>query len=454
MKHKKKSSLMLVNTHKLKFLLPLAITALLAVPLQAQVWTLQQCIDTAQVYNKTLQISRNDVEAGAEREKEAKANLIPKVMINADYKYFFDQPTQLMPQSAFGGPEGVFREIQFGTPHNINLGVQAALPLYNPQVYGAIKATKTASEIKQLQVKKTREEVFFSVSNLYYNAQILQHQLAFIDSNLVNTKKLLRTVQLLHQQKLAKNTDVENVQLQEARLKVQHETVANSLNKVLLLLKFTMGVPADEPFEIDPEIRYETHSGYTPNPLVDIQLLNRKTDLLSGELKTLRNSRLPSVSLYGAYNQVGFGYDKQPNSFLNFYPTSFAGLQITIPIFNGTVTKRKISQKKIELTNSELRLNQLTEKNNIDIINATRQREVALKNIRNTSEQIDLARSVYDHTVLQQEQGLSNITDVLMADKNLKEAQQNYIAAIVNYLKADLELKKLTGNIDTSTAKQ
>ncbi len=445
---------MLVNTHKLKFLLPLAITALLAVPLQAQVWTLQQCIDTAQVYNKTLQISRNDVEAGAEREKEAKANLIPKVMINADYKYFFDQPTQLMPQSAFGGPEGVFREIQFGTPHNINLGVQAVLPLYNPQVYGAIKATKTASEIKQLQVKKTREEVFFSVSNLYYNAQILQHQLAFIDSNLVNTKKLLRTVQLLHQQKLAKNTDVENVQLQEARLKVQHETVANSLNKVLLLLKFTMGIPADEPFEIDPEIRYETHSGYTPNPLVDIQLLNRKTDLLSGELKTLRNSRLPSVSLYGAYNQVGFGYDKQPNSFLNFYPTSFAGLQITIPLFNGTVTKRKISQKKIELTNSELRLNQLTEKNNIDIINATRQREVALKNIRNTSEQIDLARSVYDHTVLQQEQGLSNITDVLMADKNLKEAQQNYIAAIVNYLKADLELKKLTGNIDTSTAKQ
>ena len=445
---------MLVNTHKLKFLLPVAITAFLAVPLQAQVWTLQQCIDTAQVYNKSLQISRNDVEAGAEREKEAKANLIPKVMINADYKYFFDQPTQLMPQSAFGGPEGLFKEIQFGTPHNINLGVQAALPLYNPQVYGAIKATKTASEIRQLQVKKTREEVFFSVSNLYYNAQILQHQLAFIDSNLANTKKLLRTVQLLHQQKLAKNTDVENVQLQEARLKVQHETVANSLNKVLLLLKFTMGVPADEPFEIEPEIRYQTHSGYTPNLLVDIQLLNRKTDLLSGELKTLKNSRLPSVSLYGAYNQVGFGYDKQPNSFLNFYPSSFAGLQITIPLFNGTVTKRKISQKRIELTNSELRLNLLTEKNNIDIINATRQREVALKNIRNTSEQIDLARSVYDHTVLQQEQGLANITDVLMADKNLKEAQQNYIAAIVNYLKADLELKKLTGNIDTSTAKQ
>jgi len=214
-----------------------------------------------------------------------------------------------------------------------------------------------------------------------------------------------------------------------------------------------MGIPTDQPFEVEKEIRYQTRPGYTPNLPVDIQLLNQKTNLLNTELKTLKNSRLPSVSLYGAYNEVGFGYDKAPNQFLNFYPTSFAGLQITVPLFNGTVTKRKINRKKIELTNSELRLSLLTEKNDIEILNASRQRDVALKNITNTSEQINLARSLYEHTVLQQEQGLANITDVLMADKNLKEAQQNNIAAIVNYLKADLELKKLTGNIDTSSAK-
>jgi len=442
---------MSMSVHKFKVLLSFIFIATISMPVFAQVWTLQQCIDTAQQYNTTLRISKNDMAMSAEKEKEAKANLIPKLKFSADYKYFIDQPYQLMPQSAFGGPEGQFKEIQFGTPHNFNIGVQAALPLYNAQIYGAIKATKTASVLKKLQFKKTREEVFFNVSNLYYNAQILKHQLAFIDSNLVNTTRLLATMKLLHEQQLAKKTDVENVQLQEAKLKVQRQTVENNLNQVIRLLKFTMGIPADQPFDVETKIHYRADISYTPHVIVDIQLAQTQKSLLNSELKTLKNSRIPSVSLYGAYSQVGFGYDKKPNDFLKFYPTTFAGLQITVPLFNGTVTKRKINQKKIELKNSQLRLDLLNEQNNIEIKNARNQRAVALKNILNTSAQIKLAESVYRHTVLQQKQGLANITDVLMADSNLKEAQQNYIAAVVNYLKADLELKKLTGNIDSST---
>jgi OMF family outer membrane factor len=121
-----------------------------------------------------------------------------------------------------------------------------------------------------------------------------------------------------------------------------------------------------------------------------------------------------------------------------------------MPIFNGTVTKHKITQKNLELVNSDLQLNLLTKQTDIQIENARKQRETALKNISNSSLQLKIARSVYKQTVLQQEQGLANITDVLMADGNVKEAQQNYINAVVSYLKADLELKKLTGNINTA----
>ncbi|MEP7266438.1 MAG: hypothetical protein ABI844_02345 [Saprospiraceae bacterium] len=40
---------------------------------------MQQCIDTAQVHNKNLQMSRNIISIGEQREKEAKANLILKI---------------------------------------------------------------------------------------------------------------------------------------------------------------------------------------------------------------------------------------------------------------------------------------------------------------------------------------------------------------------------------------
>ena len=126
---------------------------------QAQVSTLQQCIDTAQVHNKNLQMSRNNMAIGEQREKEAKANLIPKVTANADYKYFANLPYQLLPVNAFNPalPAGEFRAMQFGVPHNINANLQLSMPLYNPQVYGAIQTTKIASELTDLQYQKTEK---------------------------------------------------------------------------------------------------------------------------------------------------------------------------------------------------------------------------------------------------------------------------------------------------------
>jgi OMF family outer membrane factor len=81
------------------------------------------------------------------------------------------------------------------------------------------------------------------------------------------------------------------------------------------------------------------------------------------------------------------------------------------------------------------------------INNANRKRIVARQNIQNTMGQIDLAKTIYDEMVLQQKQGISSLTEILLADNALREAQQNHLDAIISYLKADLELKKLTGNI-------
>jgi OMF family outer membrane factor len=414
---------------------------------QAQIWSLQQCIDTAQVYNKNLQMSRNSIEIGNEKEKEAKANLIPKISLNADYKYFTDLPYQLMPQSAFGGPEGQFKEMQMGVPHNISTNIQMAVPLYNPQVYGAIQTTKIASDLSELQYKKTEEQVFFEISNLYYNAQILVHQQQFMEGNLENTKKLHENLQLLYDQQMIKKSDVSKVALQMEQLITQSHLIESNLEQVLNALKFSMGISLQQNLEIENEILNKPADDYLVNQPVDLQIAFAQNKLLSSELGTLRNSRLPTVSLYGSYGQTGFGYDEKPNDFLKFFPTSFAGLQVSVPIFNGTVTKRKINQKKIELQNSQLQIENVADQNNMLIENATRKRMVTQQTIKNTTGQINLAKTVYDEMILQQKEGTANLTEILLADNALREAQQSQVNAIIDYLKADLELKKLTGNI-------
>lgn len=438
----------LVNVHKPCLVLLLIVIGFQSA--QAQVWSLQQCIDTAQVYNKKLQVNRNDIAIGEQREKEAKANLYPKVTANADYKYFTNLPYQLLPLNALNpaAPEGEFRAAQFGVPHNINLNLQLSMPLYNPQLYGAIQTTKIASEWIELQYQKLEEQIFFDISNLYYNAQILHHQLAFIDSNLINAERLFKNMQLLNEQLLVKGTDVSKVKLQVAQLTSQKEGVKSKYEQVLNALKFTIGLSLENNLQIETNILYENSFEYSSLSTLDFRMAIIKNRWLGLELNTLNKSRyLPSLNLLANYGTTGFGYNGKPNGFLDFYSIGFAGIQLSYPLFSGTVIERKINQKTLELKNNELQMGLINEQNYLQVENAKLQRKTAKNTVETLTEQIQLAQIIYEQTIVQQKLGTATLTDILLADNSLREAQQTYLSAVIDYLKADLELKKFTGNI-------
>ncbi len=438
----------LVNTHTLNLILLFILIELNAA--QAQVWSLQQCIDTAQVHNKSLQMNRNTISIGEQKEKEAKANLLPKITVNTDYKYFSHLPYQLMPLSTFNptAPEGQFKEAQFGVPHNINANLQLSMPLYNPQAYGAIQTTRIAAELTELLYQKTEEQIFFEISNLYYNAQILYSQLAFIETNLLNSERLLKNIQSLNEQLLAKGTDISKVKLQIAQLTTQKENISSKYEQVLHALKFAMGVSIELKLQIDPNIQFQNANEYSNLSTLDIRMIKTQKRLLSSELNTLNKSRfLPTLNLTAMYGTTGFGYNRQANSFLNFYPIGFAGVQLSYPLFNGTITQRKIHQKTVELKNNELQFALNSEQNNMQVQNSLMQRKSAKNSVETIKGQIELANNIYNQTIILKSQGAASLTDVLLADNVLREAQQTYLAAVIDYLKADLELKKLTGNI-------
>ncbi len=440
---------MLVNIHKHAGALFVMLMLTLLIPVQAQTLSLQQCIDSALVHNKNLEINKNNIRISEERHKEVVSNLIPKVNINSDYKYYIEQPTQLVPMSMLGGAEGKYKEVQMGVPHNITANVQVTVPLFNAQVFGNMKTTKIATELSGIQHRKTEEQLYYEVSNLYYNAQVMEKQIAYIDSNLINSRKLHKNIKLLYEQLMVKKSDVDKVELDIMQLETQRETLNDKLDQVMNTLKFMMGIPMETDLRVEKNIRLIANANYMVRTPLDIQLLQTQNKLLNSELTTIKNSRLPSLVLFGSYGKLGYGYDKKPNDFLDFYDVALVGIQLNIPVFNGTSTQRKINQKRMEITNNRLQSDLLDEQMNIQRKNAHNQKTTALQTVYNTAEQIKLSQKIYDQTILQQKEGTATLTDVLMADNSLRTSQQNYLVAVVDFLKADLELKKLTGNITT-----
>ncbi len=414
----------------------------------SQEWSLERCIDTALINNKKIKMGVNEQNISVQKRKEASSNLIPKLSLNGDYKYYFDLPTQLMPLSAFGGPDGKYNAIQFGVEHNINANIQLNMPLYKPEIYGGIKATKIAMNVADLKTEQTKEEIILNVSNLYYNAQIVKNQLQFIDSNLVNINVLLEHVTLFQSQGLAMQNDVDKVQLQKQQLQINQQKLENNYKQIIMGLNLLMGLPLENEIEVEENVVHIASAEYSTQKPLNLRLLEARYSLVNSEIQTLNRTRfLPSAYLYGSYGVMGYGYDRKPNDFLDFYNMGFAGVKVTYPLFNGTTTLRKVNQKKLELENYSMQKELLNDQTNLEIDKAKMDRQLAEETLLATDSQLLLAKSIYEKTVLQHKEGTLKLTDVLLADNSVREAQQSYITAIVDYLKADLILKQITGNI-------
>jgi len=438
---------MKIKNRKIGILLLILFVSIVQITQAQEVWSLDKCIETASVNNKKLKLEKNNIEIGKERKSQVKSNLLPKIKIETDYKYFIELPYQLMPMSVFGGPEGQFKEAQFGVPHNINANLQFALPLYNPQIKSNVEMAKIGIEIAELKYQKSEEQLYFDISNLYYNAQILLSQLDFVDNNIENIEKLKSNLQLLKDNQLAMGTDVDKVTLQMIQLNTKKELIQSKYDQVMNAMKIMMGISMDKNITVETAIAYQDISNYTAMPTLDVKLVETKDKLLKSQLNTLKKSQLPTVMLYGSYGAVGYGYDKSPNEFLNFYSMGFAGIKASYNLFDGNITKKKKNIKKREIANNALQLELLKDQNNLKVRNAELKIAIARRTVETTQSQIDFAKSIYNKTVLQQKQGLASTNDVLLADNTVRQAQQDYISAIVEYLKADLELKKLSGNI-------
>lgn len=429
-----------------QLLFTLLLLSLLLTPGYSQALSLKQCIDSAIQNNYNARIAGYEVLQAQERIVEAKGNLLPKINTAIDYRYYTNLPYQLLPAAVFGGPAGTYKEAQFGVPHNINANVQLTYPLYNPVIQANIKTIQTGEEMAGLQKIKSQEEIAMEVSNIYYNAQVLINQLGFIDSNIVNSKKLLSVIDLLYQQQMAKGTDVEKINLQLAQLLTQKETVESQYSQVINILKFLIGKSQDGTISIEANRRSNEYPVINDNPLTEIKLVEKQVSFLQTEKYAIQKSRLPAINLNGLYGTTGFGASGS-NSFLKLYPLGYAGIQVIMPIYTGNLTRQKIKGKELEIEKTGIKLQMVREKYKVDKLNNTYQLNIIHKSLITIQQQVKLAQTIYAKTILQQKEGIATITDVLLADNAVREAQQNYIASLIALSRAEIEFKKLTGNL-------
>ena len=149
---------------------------------------------------------------------------------------------------------------------------------------------------------------------------------------------------------------------------------------------------------------------------------------------------------------VNYGFNYLSDSFSNLYdqsfPTSMAGLTLSIPIFQGTKRTQEIRKAKLQEKRADLDLENSRNEISSQYQQALAAYKAGLNDWKTANSNVNLSRQVYQTIKLQYDEGIKTYLDLMTADTDLKTAQINYLNALYTLLTAKLDVQQALGNIN------
>ncbi len=177
---------------------------------------------------------------------------------------------------------------------------------------------------------------------------------------------------------------------------------------------------------------------------MEILQLQTQRRLLEFNLKYNQWGYLPNVYAFGNYN-LNFLDNKFTKLYAKAYPNSFAGLTLSIPIFQGGKRIQQIKQAKLQIdqTNNEIVSAQNAIQTQYETAMAAYKSN--LYNYNSLKENMLLANEVYNVIQLQYRSGIKTYLDVITAESDLRTAQINYYNALFLVLSSRIDVSKALG---------
>lgn len=167
-------------------------------------------------------------------------------------------------------------------------------------------------------------------------------------------------------------------------------------------------------------------------------------DLEQKQLAVIKAERSPEISVVGQYQLQAQADDMRFGNY-TWPRTSFLGLQLTIPIYNGNRTTSQINQEKIKVQQEKIRLNDLRDKINAElasIISRWKEANTQLSIQKTTVEAAELNFTMINDRFAN---GLSSRLELTDAELALTQAKINYLQAVYNIKVLHVQLQQSLG---------
>ncbi len=414
-----------------------------------------------------------EVQLQAQTNREITANAFPQINGSAGVNYTPSIAIQRFPNFIAAGTYGVlteegvkdgsgntiampgdfgFIEAAFGSKFSNSVGVDLQQLLFEGQVFVGLQARRTSMEFVRKNVEVTEENIKANIYKIYYQLAAGKNQVSILDANIGRLQKLSDDTKKIYEAGFAERLDIDKVTVQLNNLQTEKQKVLNTIDNGYLGLKLLMGMPVKDSLVLTDSITYdEIKSGvldatiYNYSDRKEYQYAELGKKLGEYNIKRYKLSYLPTVALASNYTMIRqadkFGFSD------NWNPSSQVGLRISVPIFDGFAKASRLQKARLQLEQTENRLEDLKQAIDRDVQLSINNYTNALATLDNQKRNMELAEKVYGQTKKKYEVGTGSTIEINNADTELRIAQTNYINALYDAIIAKIDFLKATGKL-------
>ena len=378
---------------------------------------------------------------------------LPQISANADYQNFIELPTSLIPAQFFGGNEGEFAEVQFGTPQTMTAGLTLQQLIFDGSYIVGLEASKIFLKISENIFEKTLLEVRRNIVQTYSSVLLARENIDFLKKNKNNLEKNLLELNQLYEYGFEEEESVEQIRLTLSGVKTQLSYINNVERITLDMLKLLMGFPIKSPLILSDDLEKLTNDSLFNFKVPENLSLDNNIDIKIAENNLLsetllyryeRSKGLPRLSAFlnGNYtgNSESFTFTQQGQK---WFGAALLGINLQIPVFSS-LRRSALSQKaKIAMLQAENDLTETQERILIEVKAAENDYKLAVENYFTNKENLELATRIEKKNQLKYFEGVTSSFELREAQLQLYSAQNNYIKSIQEVIQKKLSLQTI-----------
>ncbi|MEX1382940.1 TolC family protein [Lutibacter sp.] len=385
-----------------------------------------------------------DIEAAKKKKWETTTIGLPQVSATIEYQNWIKQQVSLIPAEFFGGVEGEFAEVAFGTKQNMNATATLNQLIFDGSYLVGLQSAKVYLQISENAKEKTELGIREAVINAYGNVLLSEESILILEKNIATLEKNLKETKQIYLNGFTEEENVEQLQITLATVKSQLSKTQKLKSIAYKMLNITLGL------DINKIILLSDTLNNLSKENIDLGLLSSELTLenhidfkiaknteKSNELfvKLEQSKALPTLSSFVNFGYAGFG---QNFDFLKkeqkWFDSSLLGVSLNIPIFSSLARSSRTQQAKIELEKARTNLTETEQKLLLQLESAKTEYNYSLEELETSKQNLALAERIEKKQEVKFFEGISTSFELTEAQRQLYTMQQNYLQAMLNVI--------------------